>query len=527
MNKIIAMIISGILCCSFLSFNVSAIELKLDDSEKNSATWDKFLKYDLCITDYDSLTDEQKDLAKFIFETETNSEETIICERARRILDDYDVGRRVTLEDTENYYDFADYAYLYSYLFDNDRYEAPYLCAVPDIKHLNKDEDYNEYWIDDSGKKKILSTGEAYKSQNTEYLDVYKYIEQDENGKIITSKDIKRYSIHFKTISDECFTYVIYPDDTLYVQKVNKHVINWKIPEEVNGMKVVGIKKGAFINEGCVNVKLPESIEYIEPVAFSGCDWLENINIPKNLKYLGHDSFWACTSLKNISVDCPDLICTSAFGGCYADSVFLNYKYIRTVMLSTLKGAKNITFGNDVVKMGGLWTNSRLMSEYNYQIPKSVKCITDDCFCAYNEYYSDALTVPATVEIFSAYTFIPYMEIEKYKCYLSPETVIQGYKNTEAQRYAQEWKLTFVALDEGTTDTIIGTTNENGDIYGDVDGNGEVGITDAVLVMSFVTNKKKYELSESTQQIADVYCKGDGINNMDALEIRKYLADII
>lgn len=41
--------------------------------------WDKFLKYDLCITDYDSLTYEEKDLCKFIFETERSSTDTIRC----------------------------------------------------------------------------------------------------------------------------------------------------------------------------------------------------------------------------------------------------------------------------------------------------------------------------------------------------------------------------------------------------------------------------------------------------------------
>lgn len=78
--------------------------------------WERFLKYDLCILDYNSLTDDKKDLCRFIFETELNSPDTIVCERARRILAGYDVGRRVTLEDTENYYDFGDPAFLYNHV---------------------------------------------------------------------------------------------------------------------------------------------------------------------------------------------------------------------------------------------------------------------------------------------------------------------------------------------------------------------------------------------------------------------------
>ncbi|MDE6500915.1 MAG: hypothetical protein K2L10_02365, partial [Ruminococcus sp.] len=57
--------------------------------------WDRFIKYDLRITNYDSLTDEEKDLCKFIFETERSATDTIICERARRKLAGYDVGERI------------------------------------------------------------------------------------------------------------------------------------------------------------------------------------------------------------------------------------------------------------------------------------------------------------------------------------------------------------------------------------------------------------------------------------------------
>ena len=42
-----------------------------NSNEVDYSLWDKFIKYDLCITDYDSLTDKEKELCKFIFETET------------------------------------------------------------------------------------------------------------------------------------------------------------------------------------------------------------------------------------------------------------------------------------------------------------------------------------------------------------------------------------------------------------------------------------------------------------------------
>lgn len=475
MKKIITILLVFVLCCSYSPVHVKAVETaenNLITSENSPELWERFLKYDLCILDYNSLNDEEKDLCKFIFETELNSEDTIICERARRILAGYDVGRRVTIEDTENYYDFADFDYLYNYITDAYCYERPYLYSVPDIKHIDFDVNYNEYWLDESGNKKILSNGEALNSENIDFLDVYKYIEQNDN--IITNRDIKRYSIHLKTIADETFTYAVYPDNTLYVLKANNHLMHYEIPEEVNGMKVVGIKRSAFCYEGCYDIIFPKSIEYIEPLAFSDCSFLESITLPKNLKFIGRESFLNCTSLKDITVDCPDLICKkSVFGYCKAENVFLNFKSITSYMLSTFDRINNVTFGDDVIKMGALWANSQFMQDYNYTIPETVKFITNDVSPVYNDYYSNDLIIPKTVKVFGAY-FIPAsgkyesnfissdanIAVINNKCYLSPDTVISGYYGTEAHNYALAHNIRFSPLD----DLIYGDANNDGSV---------------------------------------------------------------
>lgn len=45
--------------------------------------------------------------------------------------------------------------------------------------------------------------------------------------------------------------------------------------------------------------------------------------------------------------------------------------------------------------------------------------------------------------------------------------------------------------------------------------------------MSFVTNFESYALNEISQQLADVYNTVDDISNMYALEIQKYLENVI
>lgn len=489
MKKFIAMFSAMILCCSYSPVCVNAVEdIALVTTENSPELWERFLKYDLRITDYDSLTDEEKDLCEFIFETELNSEDTIICERARRILNGYDVGRRATIEDTENYYDFADFSFLYGYLTNEFYYKTPYLNVIPDIKHIDYDMNYNEYWLNDTGNQKILSTGEVTNYGCSNFEDAYGYVELDKDGNIITTNEIKRYSISLKIITDETFTYAVYPDNTLYVLNANEHFKSYEIPEEVNGMKVIGIKLCAFQNEGCYDVTLPESIEYIEPLAFAGCTFLESITLPENLKFIGTASFIDCNSLKNITVNCPDLICeTPIFNCCDAENVFLNFRTIPSSMLSVFNNIDNLTFGDDVVELGILFANSKFMKDYSYTIPETVKYINRDIASVYNDYYSEDLVVPATVEVFGAYatpasgkyesnllSFDGIMAVIENKCRLTSDTVISGYYGTEAHSYALAYNLKFNPLDDIT--------------YGDSNGDNVISVADMVSLSQYLLN---------------------------------------
>jgi hypothetical protein len=53
-----------------------------------------------------------------------------------------------------------------------------------------------------------------------------------------------------------------------------------------------------------------------------------------------------------------------------------------------------------------------------------------------------------------------------------------------------------------------------------------VNISDAVKVMSYTANAEQYPLTAEGMNLADVYSRGDGINNMDALSIQKYVAQV-
>ncbi|MBQ8297662.1 MAG: hypothetical protein IJX77_07765, partial [Ruminococcus sp.] len=82
--------------------------------------------------------------------------------------------------------------------------------------------------------------------------------------------------------------------------------------------------------------------------------------------------------------------------------------------------------------------------------------------------------------------------------------------------------------DEPATDPPTTTEAPDDDIlYGDADLSGDVNINDAVKIMSYVTDSAKYPMTEAEINSADVYQRGDGLSNMDALAVQKKLAQLI
>lgn len=79
-----------------------------------------------------------------------------------------------------------------------------------------------------------------------------------------------------------------------------------------------------------------------------------------------------------------------------------------------------------------------------------------------------------------------------------------------------------------TTTTTSSTTASNNDVLlGDANLDGNIAISDAVLVMQSLANADEFTLSADSQNAADVCNRGDGVTNKDALVIQMYMADLI
>ena len=128
-------------------------------------------------------------------------------------------------------------------------------------------------------------------------------------------------------------------------------------------------------------------------------------------------------------------------------------------------------------------------------------------------------------------------EVAPQKCYVDSIEAWSVNEVTINWNAPFAWVISFLndeivdAPDPGpdTKPTTQPTTDEGLKVtkWGDADCNGEVEINDAVLVMSYVSNKLANPITPQGLVNADVNANGDGISSNDALSIQKFLANIL
>lgn len=126
------------------------------------------------------------------------------------------------------------------------------------------------------------------------------------------------------------------------------------VPDTIGGQPVIGIASGAFkekfvgslyggANSGVrvITVKLPETVQYIDDDAFSGCQGLAAVNMPRDLKRIGERAFYNCKNL--VDAEFPaglELIEYGAFWNCFA------LKGNADGIIALPEGAKACAFSN-------------------------------------------------------------------------------------------------------------------------------------------------------------------------------------
>ena len=522
--------------------------------------WDRFLKYDLCIADFEALPAEEQALAGFIFATEQSSTQTVRCERARRTLaHDPDIGERITLEQAKDCYGICDWYY------ESDFSSHVCLHCVPDLMYMDDYGNHNDYWLDDTGTEYIKEQG-VYGNYN-ELRDSMFYIKANSTVEEIPRKKklsyLSEYSddgTHLLRIDLEAYPdyveedgdyYYITPEKTAVLvlsryqnqyqsrDEIEKQELITEpviVPDTVQGCPVVAIDTGAFQNAKITEVQLPETVQYIHYGAFSECQFLSKINFPKDIRLIGCGAFVGA-ALTELELDAPALrISDSAFIDCRnLERAEMNVKSIGEGAFLRCVALKTIKLGNAVQKIEANAFKNSGLSEIN--IPESVEIIGTEAFSAdppitislppepYTIVYDSlpAITLPRTVRVLGALAkqqgspptsgiyYPPVLPLtEDPVCVFGENCVISGYIGTEAERYAKEWGLQFIAMDF---------------ISGDLNGDGIVTVSDAILLARVLAEDITVSVTEEGMRNADM--NGSGTPDSDDLTlILKQIAGI-
>jgi len=517
-------ILSFIYTAYIISFPASA----LTDTDKTDELWRKFLKYDLCISEYDALTEEEQDLCHFIFDTEHEGDYNIRCERARRTLaHDPDLGERLTYDELNSIYGVWD-----KYSASRTGY-ASYRHCVPDIKVMTEWSDYNEYWLDDDGTYIVMDSGEnswtikesivlhgpckGYLGDLTDTLNEIQRnaIEQEIELKI---KQPQEKPVSFTEENGEAYFYLRIPkpqpelheiDGDLYYYAPDGTAVFWNskyalkdyetkymgqvtepvtVPETVEGRTVTEIGRYAFWYAPVTEIVLPESVQFIDECAFIDCELLEKVHFPSGMRVIARNIIGR-TAISSLTIDCPEALLAAKTLWSNATHMDINASVIGEHAVSGYFELESVTLGSDVQRIGAYaFRGSDKLKTIN--LPKNLEIIGQGAFLGTN---IKAVTIPRSVRIIGAlseYSGIPATSgiepkpshplTDEPVCAFESDCVISGYAGTEAERYAKEWGLQFIALEE---------------LDGDVNGDGTFSIADAVMLAKYLSNSEDALLS--------------------------------
>ena len=252
------------------------------------------------------------------------------------------------------------------------------------------------------------------------------------------------------------------------------------ISNEIDSMPVTRINDRAFVNHFSLkSVIMPDSIKSMGYWVFYGCSSLESIVISNNLKSIPKYAFYGCYKLENVTV--PNSV--TIIGEC----AFSNCKSLKSV---------NISDGVTTIGNQAFWYCKSLESVI---IPESTENISLYAF--------HGCTNLKEITILN-----PKCNICQRKDTFNENATIYGYENSTAQEYAEKFDYKFVPL--GKVPEYIPT--------GDLNGDGEFNVADAVLFQKYILGISDTEISDLKN--ADLY-QDNIIDSFDLCLMKKKLVE--
>jgi hypothetical protein len=256
------------------------------------------------------------------------------------------------------------------------------------------------------------------------------------------------------------------------------------VPSELDEYTVTAIGAKAFEGSILWTIIFPDSITTFDENAFSACYSLSGITIPKNVTSIGYNAFWD-SNLRQIKVDEENPIFASV------DGVLFDKEIKKLIAYPKWKIGECI-IPNSVTEIAdGAFSTCKSLTEIT--IPKNITAIGDNAFSDCE--YLTEITIPNSVTEIGDSAFLNCKKL-----------IIYGYTGSYAETYAGENKIPFVPIDKTQY------------IYGDIDRDYNVGMTDFIIVAKIVHSKAVF--AEELLTAADL--NEDNIVNSIDLALIKY-----
>ena len=248
---------------------------------------------------------------------------------------------------------------------------------------------------------------------------------------------------------------------------------------------VISIGWSAFENcTSLTSITIPDSVTNIGGSAFENCTSLENITIPNSVTSIEKKAFYGCKSLTSITIpDCVTSIGNGAFYGCKSLTSITIPDSVTSVGEGAFRNCKSltsITIPKSVTSIGN-WAFESCNNLTSITIPNSVTSIGAGVFSSCTRLAN--ITIPNGVTSIDYYTFEYCTSLTSI---IIPDSVtsiggsafkgcdnltIYGYKNTAAEKYAQDNGFEFINLaeertltDKASSISVSGVVNSNADL---------------------------------------------------------------
>ncbi len=315
-------------------------------------------------------------------------------------------------------------------------------ASVEDIGNLMNCKSLESITVDSNNKNYSSDSGILYNKKKTELI----ICPRNKSGKVVIPDTVEEIQWH---AFGSC-----------------KKITDVKLPASLKR-----VEYGAFNDCTAMKIdKMPNNLTRVAYKAFGNCTNLKSADMPKTLNDLDAFAFDGCTNLTAINIDSENKTYQSQDGVVYTNNKTATYacpngktsvslpggvKTIGRCSFSGCKKLKALVIPSGVVSVGS-YAFDRCSSVKSVALPNTVESL--GMFSFFDCRSLEQITVPKEVKSIE-YGALGYDEYYKmppieYSNFTMPELKenfkIIGYKGSEAEKYAKDYKIKFEELYQPT-----------------------------------------------------------------------------